>query len=174
MVSSVVNRSRTTRKNTSPKKPLASSPQRPLLPTNLRISGGVGALVPWLPIKAYRPCPSFTEAKYKYTRQGQSLNEVCTHVGKGETSKTMFCLQTLRGITSPLGAGFFCLLVGKPPVFPVLACNVGNFFRRWALAFSELLAVPQNPGKCIAASLSLAHVRANMVSSQLAVFALLG
>ncbi|CAB1117473.1 unnamed protein product [Ectocarpus sp. CCAP 1310/34] len=41
-----------------------------------RISGGVGALVPWLPIKAYRPCPSFTEAKYKYTRQGQSLNEV--------------------------------------------------------------------------------------------------
>lgn len=43
-----------------------------------RISGGVGALVPWLPIKAYRPCPSFTEAKYKYTRQGQSLNEVRT------------------------------------------------------------------------------------------------
>ncbi|CAN0063320.1 unnamed protein product [Ectocarpus sp. 8 AP-2014] len=44
--------------------------------TGSRISGGVGALVPWLPIKAYRPCPSFTEAKYKYTRQGQSLNEV--------------------------------------------------------------------------------------------------
>ncbi|CAM9181150.1 unnamed protein product [Scytosiphon promiscuus] len=41
-----------------------------------RISGGVGALIPWLPIKAYRPCPAFTEAKYKYTRQGQSLNEV--------------------------------------------------------------------------------------------------
>eukprot|EP00903_Cladosiphon_okamuranus_P015740 g14528.t1 len=41
-----------------------------------RISGGVGALVPWLPIKAYRPCPAFTAAKYKYTRQGQSLNEV--------------------------------------------------------------------------------------------------
>ncbi|CAM9973650.1 unnamed protein product, partial [Hapterophycus canaliculatus] len=41
-----------------------------------RISGGVGALLPWLPIKAYRPCPAFTEAKYKYTRQGQSLNEV--------------------------------------------------------------------------------------------------
>lgn len=27
-------------------------------------------------MKAYRPCPSFVEAKYKYSRQGQSLNEV--------------------------------------------------------------------------------------------------
>lgn len=41
-----------------------------------RIAGGVGALLPWLPIKAYRPCPAFVEAKYKYSRQGQSLDEV--------------------------------------------------------------------------------------------------
>lgn len=41
-----------------------------------RIAGGVGAVLPWFPVKAFRPCPSFTEAKYKYDRSGQSLNEV--------------------------------------------------------------------------------------------------
>ncbi|CAM9864119.1 unnamed protein product [Ascophyllum nodosum] len=41
-----------------------------------RIAGGMGALLPWLPVKAYRPCPAFVEAKYKYSRQGQSLDEV--------------------------------------------------------------------------------------------------
>ncbi|CAM9415173.1 unnamed protein product [Discosporangium mesarthrocarpum] len=40
------------------------------------IAGGVGALLEWWPIKAYRPCPSFLAAKYTYSRQGQSLNEV--------------------------------------------------------------------------------------------------
>lgn len=35
-------------------------------------------MIPWFPVKAYRPCPSFVAAKYKYDRAGQSLDEVST------------------------------------------------------------------------------------------------
>ncbi|KAG7355530.1 hypothetical protein IV203_000216 [Nitzschia inconspicua] len=41
-----------------------------------RISGGVGAVLDWWPIKAYRPCPNFIERGGKYTRSGQGLDEI--------------------------------------------------------------------------------------------------
>lgn len=41
-----------------------------------RIIGGLGAVVSWWPIKAYRPCPDFLNTKKKYQRAGQSLDEI--------------------------------------------------------------------------------------------------
>jgi len=41
-----------------------------------RIAGGIGAVISWIPIKAYRPCPNFIENGGQYTRTGQSLDEI--------------------------------------------------------------------------------------------------
>lgn len=41
-----------------------------------RIIGGLGAVVNWWPIKAYRPCPEFLKTNKKYRRAGQSLDEI--------------------------------------------------------------------------------------------------
>ena len=41
-----------------------------------RVVGGVGAVLPWWPVKAYRPCPKLGEAGLQYTRKGQALNDV--------------------------------------------------------------------------------------------------
>jgi len=41
-----------------------------------RISGGIGAVLDWWPIKAYRPCPNFSERGGSYTRSGQGLDEI--------------------------------------------------------------------------------------------------
>mmetsp|Transcript_23717 Transcript_23717/g.44069 ORF Transcript_23717/g.44069 Transcript_23717/m.44069 type:complete len:160 (+) Transcript_23717:131-610(+) len=41
-----------------------------------RISGGIGAVLDWWPIKAYRPCPNFIERGGSYTRSGQGLDEI--------------------------------------------------------------------------------------------------
>ena len=41
-----------------------------------RIAGGLGAVVSWLPIKAYRPCPNFIERGGNYQRTGQPLDEI--------------------------------------------------------------------------------------------------
>lgn len=41
-----------------------------------RIAGGIGAVFPWIPIKAYRPCPNFIEAGGNYRRSGQGLDEI--------------------------------------------------------------------------------------------------
>jgi hypothetical protein len=41
-----------------------------------RISGGIGAVLDWWPIKAYRPCPNFIERGGKYNRSGQGLDEI--------------------------------------------------------------------------------------------------
>lgn len=43
---------------------------------NGRIIGGLGAVLKWWPIKAYRPCPDFINAKKIYRRAGQSLDEI--------------------------------------------------------------------------------------------------
>ena len=45
---------------------------------NGRIMGGLAAieLFKWWPIKAYRPCPKCAAAGIKYSRSGQSLDEV--------------------------------------------------------------------------------------------------
>mmetsp|Transcript_33520 Transcript_33520/g.47618 ORF Transcript_33520/g.47618 Transcript_33520/m.47618 type:complete len:130 (-) Transcript_33520:1007-1396(-) len=41
-----------------------------------RILGGIGVVLPWWPIKAYRPCPKFIENGGKYIRSGQALDEI--------------------------------------------------------------------------------------------------
>lgn len=41
-----------------------------------RVTGGLGAVLPFWPIKAYRPCPDFVAVGGKYTRKGQSLDEI--------------------------------------------------------------------------------------------------
>ena len=41
-----------------------------------RISGGMGAVLPWFPIKVYRPCPSYLAAGYQYKREGQTVDQV--------------------------------------------------------------------------------------------------
>lgn len=43
---------------------------------NGRIIGGLGAVLGWWPIKAYRPCPDFLKTKKPYKRAGQSLDEI--------------------------------------------------------------------------------------------------
>lgn len=41
-----------------------------------RIAGGMGAVLDWWPIKAYRPCPELAKAKKDYKKSGQSLDEI--------------------------------------------------------------------------------------------------
>jgi hypothetical protein len=41
-----------------------------------RILGGIGVIAPWWPIKAYRPCPTFTDRGGIYQRSGQGLDEI--------------------------------------------------------------------------------------------------
>ena len=41
-----------------------------------RVAGGLGAVLTWWPIKAYRPCAEFIKAKKTYRRAGQSLEEI--------------------------------------------------------------------------------------------------
>ena len=42
----------------------------------LSILGGIGTVLEWWPIKAYRPCPNFIERGGKYVRSGQGLDEI--------------------------------------------------------------------------------------------------
>lgn len=44
--------------------------------TKFRIAGGIGAVIPWIPIKAYRPCPNFIDKGGIYERMGQGLDEI--------------------------------------------------------------------------------------------------
>jgi hypothetical protein len=41
-----------------------------------RIEGGIGVILTWWPIKAYRPCPNFIERGGFYQRSGQGLDEI--------------------------------------------------------------------------------------------------
>ncbi|GAX25027.1 hypothetical protein FisN_2Lh312 [Fistulifera solaris] len=41
-----------------------------------RILGGIAVVLPWWPIKAYRPCPNFIERGGIYERSGQGLDEI--------------------------------------------------------------------------------------------------
>lgn len=47
--------------------------------------GGIGAVVPWIPIKAYRPCPNFIARGGNYERSGQGLDEIA--FGRDSTFK---------------------------------------------------------------------------------------
>jgi len=41
-----------------------------------RILGGIGVVLEWWPIKAYRPCPNLVERGGEYVRSGQGLDEI--------------------------------------------------------------------------------------------------
>ena len=41
-----------------------------------RIEGGIGTVLKFWPIKAYRPCPQLVENGGVYTRSGQGLDEI--------------------------------------------------------------------------------------------------
>jgi hypothetical protein len=41
-----------------------------------RIEGGIGVVLTWWPIKAYRPCPNFIDKGGVYQRSGQGLDEI--------------------------------------------------------------------------------------------------
>ena len=41
-----------------------------------RILGGIPLILPWWPIKPYRPCPNFIKNGGTYTRAGQGLDEI--------------------------------------------------------------------------------------------------
>ncbi|DBA94809.1 hypothetical protein WJX77_004797 [Trebouxia sp. C0004] len=41
-----------------------------------RIAGGLGAVVGWFPIKAYRPCPAAVKGNISYIRKGQITDDV--------------------------------------------------------------------------------------------------
>ncbi|CAM9606811.1 unnamed protein product [Heterosigma akashiwo] len=66
------------------------------------MQGGI-ATIPgfgWWPIKVWRPCPAHLAAGYRYTRQGQSLNEV-VFGEKGEGDDQSF-LERLQGESDSL------------------------------------------------------------------------
>ena len=41
-----------------------------------KIAGGLGAVLPFIPVAAYRPCPDFIEAGGVYKKRGQSLDQI--------------------------------------------------------------------------------------------------
>jgi len=50
-----------------------------------RIAGGIGAVAPWWPIKAYRPCPNYLKNGGIYKKSGQGLDEIA--FGRDSTYK---------------------------------------------------------------------------------------
>jgi hypothetical protein len=41
-----------------------------------KIQGGIATVLPWWPIKVFRPCPAYLEAGYVYRREGQTMDQV--------------------------------------------------------------------------------------------------
>lgn len=59
-----------------PPPPAVKCPDCDMCDGSGRISGGIGAVLDWWPIKAYRPCPNFIERGGFYARSGQGLDEI--------------------------------------------------------------------------------------------------
>jgi len=53
-----------------------------------RVAGGMGAVVDWWPIKAYRECPALISSGKQYTRKGQITDEML--FGRTDTDQTRF------------------------------------------------------------------------------------
>ena len=60
----------------TPKVVAAKCPDCDLCDGSGRILGGIGTVLTWWPIKAYRPCPNFIENGGRYVRSGQGLDEI--------------------------------------------------------------------------------------------------
>lgn len=59
-----------------PPKAAVKCPDCDLCDGSGRILGGIGTVLDWWPIKAYRPCPNFIERGGRYVRSGQGLDEI--------------------------------------------------------------------------------------------------
>lgn len=70
----------------SPPSPPVKCPDCDLCDGSGRILGGLGAILPWLPVKAYRPCPNLVERGGFYSRTGQGLDEIA--FGRDSTFKS--------------------------------------------------------------------------------------
>eukprot|EP00566_Odontella_aurita_P022902 CAMPEP_0113546094 /NCGR_PEP_ID=MMETSP0015_2-20120614/11619_1 /TAXON_ID=2838 /ORGANISM="Odontella" /LENGTH=131 /DNA_ID=CAMNT_0000446519 /DNA_START=57 /DNA_END=452 /DNA_ORIENTATION=+ /assembly_acc=CAM_ASM_000160 len=57
-------------------KPAVKCPNCDLCDGSGRILGGIGVILDWWPIKAYRPCPNFIDSGGRYVRSGQGLDEI--------------------------------------------------------------------------------------------------
>ena len=56
--------------------PVRCSNLKRYLTHSRRIEGGIGVVLTWWPIKAFRPCPNFIERGGVYQRSGQGLDEI--------------------------------------------------------------------------------------------------
>jgi hypothetical protein len=68
--------SSTTTTTAQPKAADVKCPDCDLCDGSGRIAGGIGAVLAWIPIKAYRPCPNFVARGGTYQRAGQGLDEI--------------------------------------------------------------------------------------------------
>ena len=59
-----------------PPKPAVKCPDCDKCDGSGRILGGIAVVLPWWPIKAYRPCPNFIAKGGFYERSGQGLDEI--------------------------------------------------------------------------------------------------
>eukprot|EP00591_Stephanopyxis_turris_P017700 CAMPEP_0195538420 /NCGR_PEP_ID=MMETSP0794_2-20130614/49519_1 /TAXON_ID=515487 /ORGANISM="Stephanopyxis turris, Strain CCMP 815" /LENGTH=141 /DNA_ID=CAMNT_0040672397 /DNA_START=528 /DNA_END=953 /DNA_ORIENTATION=- len=60
----------------APPEPPVKCPNCDMCDGSGRIQGGIGLVLTWWPIKAYRPCPNFVNAGGNYERTGQGLDEI--------------------------------------------------------------------------------------------------
>merc|ERR1719261_1275632 len=69
----------------APPKPAVKCPDCDKCDGSGRILGGIPTILPWWPIKPYRPCPNFIERGGRYVRSGQALDEIA--FGRDSTYK---------------------------------------------------------------------------------------
>lgn len=62
--------------NTTTPKPTVKCPNCDKCDGSGRILGGIPTILPWWPIKPYRPCPNFIANGGQYSRIGQPLDEI--------------------------------------------------------------------------------------------------
>jgi hypothetical protein len=65
-----------TMEDLNPPKPEVRCPNCEKCDGSGRILGGIPLILPWWPIKPYRPCPNFIANGGQYSRIGQPLDEI--------------------------------------------------------------------------------------------------
>jgi len=68
----------------TPPEPVVKCPDCEKCDGSGRILGGIPLILPWWPIKPYRPCPNFIANGGQYSRIGQPLDEIA--FGRGSSS----------------------------------------------------------------------------------------
>jgi hypothetical protein len=69
--------------SSTPPEPVVKCPDCDKCDGSGRILGGIPLILPWWPIKPYRPCPNFIANGGQYSRIGQPLDEIA--FGRGST-----------------------------------------------------------------------------------------